>query len=354
MNKLNNTKIEFHILQSFPVSCLNRDDVGSPKSAFIGGVNRARVSSQCWKRQIRLTLHDLGLKLGIRTKLIEDLLKEPIEKLGADEKKAEKCAQIFAKALAKDTLVFVSENDINKIAQFTKENEFDVEKYKKPELLLKAFAKYSNNGINKNIDALDISLFGRMIANSKDLSVEGASCFNHAISTHAVASDIDYFTALADYAKDDEQGAAHLGNAEFNSATYYRYVCLDLGILAHNLGISNFDEDKDIIKQAVEYFTKALVLAVPPAKQNTMSAQSMWDYAKILIREGQPMQLSFENPVRNKGEGYLKPSIEELKNQISTKQKQLGSLYSSKKELEWGIDPEYSIDNLISDLKESI
>ncbi len=48
-----NTRIEFHILQSFPVSCLNRDDVGAPKTARIGGVTRARVSSQCWKRQVR-------------------------------------------------------------------------------------------------------------------------------------------------------------------------------------------------------------------------------------------------------------------------------------------------------------
>jgi CRISPR system Cascade subunit CasC len=45
--------IELHILQSFPVSCLNRDDVGSPKTAVFGGVNRARLSSQCLKRAIR-------------------------------------------------------------------------------------------------------------------------------------------------------------------------------------------------------------------------------------------------------------------------------------------------------------
>lgn len=347
MNKLNNTKIEFHILQSFPVSCLNRDDVGSPKSAFVGGVNRARVSSQCWKRQIRLTMHDLGLTLGIRTKNIEKLLKDSILKLGASEENAAQCAESLAKEISDDTLVFVSDTEINTFAKYAKEHEFKTENFSND------LAKLIKTTINKNLDALDISLFGRMVAKSADMNVEAASCFNHAISTHAVASDIDYFTALDDYAK-GEQGAAHLGSAEFNSATYYRYVCLDLGILAHNLGISNFDEDKDIIKQAVEYFTKALVLAVPPAKQNTMSAQSTWDYAKILIREGQPMQLSFENPVRNKGEGYLRPSIEELKNQISTKQKLLGSLYSSKKELEWGIDPEFSIDNLISDLKESI
>ena len=58
--------IEFHILQSFPVTCLNRDDVGSPKSAIVGGVERARVSSQCWKRFVGLAMHDFGVKLAIR------------------------------------------------------------------------------------------------------------------------------------------------------------------------------------------------------------------------------------------------------------------------------------------------
>ena len=55
-NNYTNTRIEFHILQSFPVTCLNRDDVGAPKTAVIGGTTRARVSSQCWKRQVRLAL----------------------------------------------------------------------------------------------------------------------------------------------------------------------------------------------------------------------------------------------------------------------------------------------------------
>jgi len=46
--------IELHILQSFPVSCLNRDDVGSPKSAVFGGITRAMLSSQSIKRAFRL------------------------------------------------------------------------------------------------------------------------------------------------------------------------------------------------------------------------------------------------------------------------------------------------------------
>ena len=76
-------RVEFHILQSFPVTCLNRDDVGAPKSAVVGGTPRARVSSQCWKRQVRLAMHEMGLKIGMRTKLVSDLIAQECIALGA-------------------------------------------------------------------------------------------------------------------------------------------------------------------------------------------------------------------------------------------------------------------------------
>ena len=86
--------IEFHILQSFPVTCLNRDDVGAPKSAIVGGVPRARVSSQCWKRQVRLSLHDLGVNLGIRTKQLGVLISQACERLGAESEKANRLPHV--------------------------------------------------------------------------------------------------------------------------------------------------------------------------------------------------------------------------------------------------------------------
>ncbi len=72
--------IELHILQSFPVSCLNRDDVGSPKTATFGGVNRARISSQCLKRAIRLHAKELcpDLCAGERSKLIVKPIAEAV------------------------------------------------------------------------------------------------------------------------------------------------------------------------------------------------------------------------------------------------------------------------------------
>ena len=91
-NKYTNKRVEFHILQSFPVTCLNRDDVGAPKTAVVGGVTRARVSSQCWKRSVRMALHEVGgVELGVRTKLIGKLVSDECKKLGADDEKAKMC-----------------------------------------------------------------------------------------------------------------------------------------------------------------------------------------------------------------------------------------------------------------------
>lgn len=46
--------VDFHVLQTVPPSCVNRDDTGSPKTAVYGGAVRARVSSQAWKHAMRV------------------------------------------------------------------------------------------------------------------------------------------------------------------------------------------------------------------------------------------------------------------------------------------------------------
>ena len=100
-NQFTGTRIEFHILQSFPVSCLNRDDVGAPKSAIIGGVERARVSSQCWKRAVRLALQAQGVKIADRTKLVTGKITARCEAKGASPEQARQCGEAVAKAFTK-------------------------------------------------------------------------------------------------------------------------------------------------------------------------------------------------------------------------------------------------------------
>ena len=337
MNQQNNPfrgqRIEYHILQSFPVTCLNRDDVGAPKSAVVGGTPRARVSSQCWKRQVRLALHEMGLPQGTRTKLIADLIAAECRAQGATEEQADYCGQKIERIFIKkaepkgkdkkakseedvdseamseqtDTLLFFSPMEVKKIATALKEKGFD------PDAVItqkdaKKQAKELADLIGKpkldyETDGIDIALFGRMVAQAATMNVEAAASFAHAISTHRVSNEVEFFTALDD--NKEEQGSAHMGSLEFNAATYYRYVSLDLGQLWTNLAGSN-------IAEAVEAFTKALFVAIPTARQTTMSGASPWDFARISVRKAQRLQVPFEKAVRTENGSMLEPSIAAL------------------------------------------
>ncbi|SMB83533.1 CRISPR-associated protein, Cse4 family [Pasteurella testudinis DSM 23072] len=338
-NPLKNIRIEFHILQSFPVTCLNRDDVGAPKSALIGGVMRARVSSQCWKRQVRLMLADMGIKLAVRTKKIAEWISQICLAQGANAEQAEKCSKKVASFLSKDTLHFMTEKEAEAFAAYCQQLEFDDEKLKDKDIY-----KIAKKVFNPALDGLDIALFGRMVAQAAELNVEASVSFAHAISTHKVNSEIDFFTALDDRLGEEETGSAHMGALEFNSATYYRYISLDLGQL--NQTLQGQDLDK-----AVEAFTKALYLAVPSARQTTQTGACGWEYAKILVRKGQGLQASFESAVKaEKQEGYLKPSIWALKEYIAHKEKLSASLFGKLAEYDFGEDENFNIDQLTAEL----
>ncbi len=340
MNIYKNTRIEFHILQSFPVTCLNRDDVGAPKTANIGGVTRARVSSQCWKRQVRLALNEFGIKLGIRTKDVAALFSEACKTVGASDDEATNCGQKMAGLLVDDTLLFVSKSEANAFAEYAKENGFDPGKLKVNEL-----GKIAKKSLNPSVDALDIALFGRMVAKATDMNVEAAASFSHALSTHKVANEVEFFTALDDLS--EEPGSAHMGSLEFNSATYYRYVSLDVGQLEQTLSAED-------LKTAIAAFTQALFVAVPSARQTTQSGASPWEFARVMVRKGQRLQVPFEAPVKARGEGFLIPSIEVLKEYLDKKEHLSGSLFGKVASYDWGENEDFSIDHLVSKLKSHI
>lgn len=344
--------IEFHILQSFPSTCLNRDDVGSPKTAFIGGVNRARVSSQCWKRAVRMSLKDFSDHIGIRTKNVTNNIIAELENQGLTP---EQCKDIknnlISNIFSEKTLFFITKDDVKNIVTILKDHDF---KYKDKNGAINSVLKEILNLLKSSaaLDGVDISLFGRMLAKAPSLNVEAASYFSHAISTHKVDTEIDFFTAVPDDLSEESQGAGFLGVSEFNSATYYRYICLDLNILAENLMVE--DEDLEHLKNVIELFVKALFVAVPQGKQHTYAGNIGWDFATATIRRGQAMQVSFEKPVVATGHGYLEPSIKYLRETLQNREKMYGSLYGNVAKFEWGLDHDYSIDNLISDIKESI
>ncbi len=334
-NSFKNCIIEFHIVQSFPVTCLNRDDVGAPKSAIVGGVPRARVSSQCWKRPVRMLARDFGVSLGTRTKFVKDLFVEAFVAAGATAVQADDAAKKMAEAFSSDTLLYISKEEVNALTAYAQNLQFDPSKFKEKEIY-----KLAQDALNPSVDGLDIVLFGRMVAKATEMNVEAASSFSHAISTHKVENDLDFFTALDDNAEDP--GAAHMGIVEFNSATYYRYVSLDLGALGKYL-------DAPQMKAAIEAFTKALYIAVPSARQSTMAGSSVWDFARVFVRKGQRLQASFDQPVRAREDGYSKPSIEALKAYLDKKEKEYGSVFGKIASYDIG-ESEFTLDDLIAAL----
>ncbi len=312
--------IELHILQSFPVSCLNRDDVGSPKSAMFGGVQRARISSQCLKRACRVLAREEhpGFN-GIRSRHLlqpftQALVGAGLTEANASAKAAEICA-LFSKADGKNTeqvttAVYLSPGEIGQIATAIAAGED---------------TKKAIKGANR-LDAADISLFGRMVANDATLNVEGAAMFSHALSTHRADNEVDFFSAVDDR-KDgaEDAGAGMIGTLEFNSATYYRYVAVNLDLLkdAHHLG--GLDEGE---QNAVLFaFLKAALLAVPGARKNSMNAGTLpHEVLGIRKTKGQPLQLvnAFEAPVRANGHGFAAASLEQMISHLESLEKTWG------------------------------
>lgn len=307
--------IELHILQSFPVSCLNRDDVGAPKSAIFGGVPRARLSSQCLKRAIREYAQDNLPEArfgGQRTKLIVQPLADALIEHGLDDKAAmehavkiaDKLAKLDAKSVKEGaipqvgTLTFLSPCELEgiaaKVAELVKSNP-------KTEDYLKSLDKFAKEA--SLMDAADIALFGRMAASMPSLTLEGAAMFSHALSTHKTVNDLDFFSAVDDRKlKGDDAGAGMIGTLEFNSAVYYRYAAVNLDLLfdSDHLAKLNIDERKQVIAA----FIKATVLAVPGARKNSMNASVTPSYVLGLYKDaGQPVQLinAFEDPVKGTG-----------------------------------------------------
>lgn len=298
------TFVDIHVLQTVPPSNLNRDDTGSPKSAVYGGVRRARVSSQSWKKATRRSFaeHLDPTDLALRTKRVLDLvvdemrLQQPsIEPEAAETaakgvlsaagfklaaaKRPKNKAEEPAGRDATEYLVFLSRRQVEQLAQ-----------------LALADGKPSKKDAQQAADSahgIEVALFGRMVADDKNLSVDAAAQVAHAISTHAVDDEGDYFTAVDDCAEEDESGAGMLGTIEFNSSTLYRYATVNMDGLEHNLG------DREAAVTAATEFVRAFALSMPTGKQNTFAHRTVPDAVVVMVRDDQPVSLvgAFEDAV---------------------------------------------------------
>ncbi len=176
---------------------------------------------------------------------------------------------------------------------------------KKIEKQLKEKAEAVKNAL---ASAVDIALFGRMATSGLMTSVDGAMAVAHAITTHTVDGDIDWFTAVDDLIQDSgETGSGHLDTQEFSAGVFYRYASLNLSMLQKNLGV-----DRARALEIAKHFLHMLATTIPSAKQNSFAAFNPADFACVSLSD-MPISLAnaFEEPVaRGQKGGFRKPSID--------------------------------------------
>ena len=304
--------VQVHLLTSYPPSNLNRDDLGRPKTARLGNAERLRVSSQSLKRAWRVSgLFEEALTghLGTRTKRLGETIHNRLISSGIKEKDAKKwagqIAAVFGK-LQKDGLY------IEQLAHIGPEEWQAIDEL--TERLLR-----ENRGPNadelellrEKPTAADIALFGRMLAAAPSYNVEAACQVAHAFTVHRIVVEDDYFTAVDDLNRGDEDmGAGHIGETGFAAGLFYSYVCVDRTLLEENLR-----GDTELADRALSAFMEVIVKVAPRGKQNSFGSRAYASYALAERGTQQPRSLSvaFLKPVQGEDQGM--EAVERIENQ---------------------------------------
>ena len=322
--------VELHILQNLAPSNVNRDDTGSPKECQFGGSRRARISSQSWKRAIRDAFTTSPLlsveHRAIRTKRIVEAIRDRLStrKLPTE---AERVAALLVEQVFKlekgqtSYLLFLAPDELDAAAALCldqwdilinvvhqrdeaehaekKRDEAEHTGKKREKAVIAPPIEIKNKFI-KLLDgqhAADLALFGRMIADLPNKNVDAACQMAHAISTHSVNIETDYYTAIDDLQPTDMNGAGMIGTVEFASACFYRYTNIDTQQLLTNLG-----DDHELAQASLHAFLRAMVTTIPSGKQHSMAAYNPPSFVMAVVRETGNWSLAnaFVRPIQAK------------------------------------------------------
>lgn len=338
------TFIEIHALQNFAPSNLNRDDTGAPKDAFFGGTRRARISSQCSKRAVREYFKGQNKAwVANRTKRIVDEIKKRVapklkDQNGFSEENLVKAIEVAVSSLGSnkkvkidkerktDVLLFLSPKEIDSLEGVIAESYADLLKAKLSDDVVQRLND-AIDGENRSRLSVDVALFGRMLAVMPEKNQNAACQVAHAISTHAVEREFDFYTAVDDLKPEDTAGADMMGTVEFNSACYYRYAVVDWEKL-----VANLQGDADLAAKGLRAFLQGFVEAEPTGKQNTFAAHNPTEFVAVSVRRNTaPRNLAnaFETAIRvKKDESLTRKSAEAL----ASKAKDLQAAYGGEGE----------------------
>ncbi|GAA0551070.1 type I-E CRISPR-associated protein Cas7/Cse4/CasC [Actinomadura livida] len=296
--------VEYHLLQTVPPANLNRDDQGNPKEAFFGGVRRSRVSSQAWKRATRIEFdrHLPEADQSTRTKQIAKQLAGRLrDRTDVDAEQAQRLAGALLEPLgikagrkAGDTayLLYYGYGQLDRIVDLVADRAIDLAALPEDELTA-AVKDIKVADELKSGHPMGVALFGRMVADIPSLNVDAAAQVAHALSTHRVELEADYYTAVDDANEQDETGAGMIGSIGFNSATLYRYAVIGLHQLVGNIGST------EAALEAIQRFGRAFALSMPTGHITSFAHRTRPSLVAVVVRDDQPVNLvsAFERPV---------------------------------------------------------
>lgn len=286
--------LQLHFLTFYPPSNLNRDDLGRPKSAIIGGVNRLRISSQALKRTWRTSdafAAALDGHLAKRTQRLGEMIHQHLLNKAIEASRALKIAREIATAFGKPKA------EADKNPTYTEQLAFISAEEQKAALELAdrmadgaAFdpKKQAGDILRRTDTAADIAMFGRMLADNPDFNREASVQVAHAITTHKVGIEDDYYTAVDDLKTPSEDaGAGFLGEAGFGAGVFYLYACIDNDLLAANLG-----GDKSLAGTARAALAQAAATVAPGGKQASYASRAYAHYIMAEAGDAQPRTLA--------------------------------------------------------------
>ncbi|WP_085315371.1 type I-E CRISPR-associated protein Cas7/Cse4/CasC [Derxia lacustris] len=297
--------VQLHLLTSYPPSNLNRDDTGRPKTAQLGDATRLRISSQSQKRAWRTSdvfEVELAGSLGTRTKRKGRDVYAALVAGGVSDKLAREWAKDIAKQFGKlkpekkdkdaDPL---GDLDIEQLAHFSPEEIAAIDALVATLVARKEAPSADElKLLGRPRRAVDIAMFGRMLADSPEFNVDAAVQVAHAITVHRAAVEDDYFSAVDDLNKTDS-GAGHIGERGYGAGLFYLYIAIDRELLAQNLG-----GDAALVKRALEALVSAVTKVSPTGMQASFASRAYAGFVLAEKGDQQPRSLvqAFLKPVK--------------------------------------------------------
>lgn len=345
--------IDLHALQEVPASLLNRGEDDEPKTLKFGNVTRTMVSSQCWKRHIRLDLEEELDEHAARTRMVPLRVADALRAAGWPKDLAAFAGNQIARSATRDGLgtdpqqggltlamLYLPREVIDELATLCQQHRAALEEAAARKLLPaetttakgRRKAKPDDEpGVlpSRQVAALlsrrtaTINLFGRMLAELPGAHVDGAVQLAPAFGVHASGRQPDFFTAVEDWPAPGESGSAHLQTAFFTTGVLYRYATVNLTELTRNL-----NGDHDQARHLLSLFIESFIMTVPQAKKTSTAPHTLPSLVHYAVRDRRPVSYAaaFEQPVKARpAGGYAQPALHALSDHAAALTRLIGT-----------------------------